>query len=125
MTLAEQFIESMKKNDELIKSIPPYTNWSGFADSQNVSNVQLGQTLQRLYSVNISVLEYIRKVEGEALYEPDSYSSGYSTSLNILVWFKFKFEQDGNQIKISNLSEKSICHVSSMTAARRMIRELF
>lgn len=121
MLLLNMLVKHMENNAVIINSLESYSNWFS-ADSSNVSHVKVGETLERLSYADVSVLEQIISVNGKARFEKKDDIDG-SIETRVLIWFMFKFEQDGRQIKVSNLSLGTSFIVSSMTAARRIIRE--
>lgn len=121
MLLLNMLVNHMENNAVIINSLKPYSNWFT-ADSSNLSNVKVGETLERLSYADVSVLEQIISVNGMARFEKKDDIDG-SIETRVLIWFMFKFEQDGRHIKVSNLSLGTSFMANSMTAARRIIRE--
>lgn len=119
--LLESLIKHMEKNSAIINSTKSYSN-GFFTDSQNLATVVVGETLGRLSFADASVLDQIISVNGKARYDKRDAPDG-SIDTRIAIWFMFKFEQDGRQIKVSNLSLDTSVWVGSMTAARQLIRE--
>ena len=119
--MLESLIKHMQKNADIINSTESYSN--GFVtDSQNLATVMVGETLGRLAFADASVLAQIISVNGKARYDKREETDG-SIDTRIAIWFMFKFEQEGRQIKVSNLSLNTTVLVGSMTAARQLIRE--
>lgn len=119
--MLDALIKNMEKNAVVINSFESYSNLPS-VDSSNLSTVKVGEILERLSYADVSVLERIISVNGKARYDKkDDIDASIET--RILIWFMFKFEQDGRQIKVTNLSLDTTVWVSSMTAARQLIRE--
>lgn len=113
----------MENNAVIINSFESYSNLPS-VDSSNLSTVKVGETLERLSYADVSVLERIISVNGKARYDKkDDVDSSIET--RVLIWFVFKFEQNGRQIKVSNLSLGTYFMANSMTAARQIIRETY
>lgn len=121
MLLLNLLVKHMENNAVIINSLESYSNWCN-ADSSNLSNVKVGETLERLSFADVSVLDQIISVNGKARFEKKDDIDG-SIETRVLIWFMFKFEQDGRQIKVSNLSLGTSFMAGSMTAARKIIRE--
>jgi hypothetical protein len=84
--------------------------------------VKVGETLERLSFADVSVLDKIISVNGKAMFEKKADVDG-ALETRVLIWFMFRFEQDGRNIKVSNLSLGTSFMARSMTEARRIIRE--
>jgi hypothetical protein len=120
----DELMETLTANAEMVNSVPAYDTL-GHTDSQNVTTVQIGQTLSRLARIAIPAFERIVSVKGEAAYEPDSYPQEHVMNPTLLVWVKFRFDQVGDKVKLVNLSEKTECLLNSMTQARQYIRTFY
>ncbi len=118
----QNFIEYIQKNDSILNSLESY-NTLAICDSMNVSTVKINETLSRLCRKHYSVLAKIKEFKGQAKYEHRIYDSSIDT--NILIWFKFSFEQQGNNVLVKNHSDGSSFLASSLSNAKQYIRENF
>lgn len=101
----DELMETLSANAEIVNAVPAYDTL-GHTDSQNVTTVQIGQTLARLARISIPAFERIVSVNGEASYEPDSHPQEHVMNPELLVWVKFRFDKVGDKVSLVNLSEK-------------------
>jgi len=121
--ILDGLIKHMENNAVVINSFESYSNLPS-VDSSNLSTVKVGEILERLAYADVSVLNRIISVNGKARYDKkDDIDAAIET--RVLIWFMFKFEQDGRQIKVTNLSLGTSFLANSMTAARQIIRETY
>lgn len=121
MVLLDLLVKHMENNAVILNSLESYSNWSR-PDCSNLAMVKVGETLERLSFADVSVLDKIISVNGKAMFEKKADVDG-ALETRVLIWFMFRFEQDGRNIKVSNLSLGTSFMARSMTEARRIIRE--